>query len=92
MVFANNLEGRRFQVVLRFPLRWSDGRTVGRYSPSVGGSATPTMEFHFREPVVGEPRVVRGRVSGFRYDLLARMNRLPGMAIIVACEGDPDRP
>jgi hypothetical protein len=83
---------RRVRIVLRFPLAFSPDRTVGRYSPSAGGTATPTMELHFNRPVAGDPRVVTGTVSGFRYDMLARLNRLPGLAVIVACEADPDRP
>lgn len=88
MAFRGNMHGQRLLVVLRFPLRFSEDRTVGYYSPSVEGDSSKTVEFHFREPIHYSPDVVLGTVSRFQFDTLRRPNRLPGFAVISDCVPD----
>jgi len=88
MAYRGELIGRRIRVVLRFPLHFSDDRSTATYSPSVNGTASKTVEFHFRNAVNYSPDVVEGTVQELRLDAIDRINRVPGIAVMVDCVPD----
>lgn len=47
-----------------------------------------TTEFHFREPPSPESLSIVGTVSEFRFDVIDRLNRMPGFAVLTDCVPD----